>query len=219
MKAILSVKSEGIYRKWEEYILDKLREPPKPQANSHRPESFLSNRYNDIFYLIDDIFKQQVFTDIKGNVLKETRLQHTLEMLKRYIEPAMLGVILVRIAKSSCTLSLAKQLLSYGAPVDYPWVKDMLGRLTRHGTGMTALHAAAKKATKDAALLMQLLILNGAGQDMERIREEQGAKELQQFIGASLDDLIELQWQQYKSTILGHSDPSTHAERFDLTDS
>ncbi|KAL5040742.1 hypothetical protein BDW71DRAFT_212842 [Aspergillus fruticulosus] len=145
--------------------------------------------------LINDIFKQQVFSDIKGSVLKETRLQHTLETLREYIQPNMLGTILVRIAKSSCTFSLAKQLLSYGAPVDYPWVNQMYGGQVREGTGVTALHAAAKKATKEAALLMRLLILNGAMHDMERIREERGAKEIHQLIGASLDDLIELMQQ------------------------
>ncbi|KAL5333121.1 hypothetical protein BJX70DRAFT_403881 [Aspergillus crustosus] len=138
------------------------------------------------FDLVDDIFKQQVFTDIKGSILKETRLQHTLEKLRKYIQPDMLGTILVRIAQSSCR---------------------------------------CKKTIKDAALLMRLLILNGATEEMERIRKEQGAKEIHRFIGVSLDDLVEIREQHRKSLSGSSSDhaadtePSVQAERIDLTTS
>lgn len=218
MKVVLNVKSERIYRKWEEYILSRLKEPPQVQPEPTRAKPYPSRP------LIDEIFKQQVFSDLKGSVLKETRLQHTLEELRAYMEPHILGAILVRIAKSSCTLSLAKQVLSYGALVDYPRVKTRPGS-PRKGTGMTALHAAAKKNTKDAALLMQLLVMNGAIEDMALVREEPGAKGLQQFIGVSFNDLIQLRLQD-QQTLRKPSSPGVTdtelkivAEKIDLTTS
>ncbi|BCS29275.1 uncharacterized protein APUU_70845A [Aspergillus puulaauensis] len=224
MKVVLNVKSERIYRKWEEYILSRLEESPQVQPEPTSAEPYSSRRYKHHNSLIDNVFKQPVFSDIKGSVLKETRLQHTLEELRAYMKPHILGAILVRIAKSSCTLSLAKQILSYGAPVDYPRVNTRPVS-PRKGTGITALHAAAKKNTKDAALLIQLLVMNGAIEDMARVREEPGAKGLPQFIGVSFNDLIQLRL-QYQQTPREPSSPGVTdtelkivAEKIDLTTS
>ncbi|KAE8391110.1 hypothetical protein BDV23DRAFT_182821 [Aspergillus alliaceus] len=188
MKVMLGTKSEQIYRRWEESIIDNIRNStPKPRSR----ETALSYTPLAGTELINEIFRQQVFSDIKGSVLKESRLQHTLEMLKEYIEPFMLGTILVRLAKSSCTFSLAKQLLSYGAPIDHPWrTYSRNGIPIAGGSGMTALQGAAKKTTKDAALLMKHLILLGAKTDWPGIEEERGVKKIDEFVGVKWDDLL-----------------------------
>ncbi|PIG69265.1 hypothetical protein AARAC_006163 [Aspergillus arachidicola] len=141
--------------------------------------------------LIDKIFRAPVFNDIHGSVLKETRLQHTLEMLKEHHETFMLRIILVRLASSSCTLSIANQLLSYGARMDHPlhtYTWD--GIHISAGSGMTAPQWAAKKTTKDAALLMQLLVLGGAETDWRGIEDKPGAKKIGEFIGVEWADLL-----------------------------
>ncbi|KAB8222420.1 hypothetical protein BDV33DRAFT_201408 [Aspergillus novoparasiticus] len=140
---------------------------------------------------IGKTFRAPVFNDIHGSVLKETRLQHTLEMLKEHHETFMLGTILVRLASSSCTLSIAKQLLSYGAPIDHPlhtYTWD--GIHISAGSGMTALQLAAKKTTTDATLLMQLLVLRGAETDWRGIEDKPGAKKIGEFIGVEWADLL-----------------------------
>jgi hypothetical protein len=179
MKTVLGVKSEEIYGMWEQYIIDKIK-----KQNSGR------NMDDDIFKersLVSKVFRQQVFSGIKGNILKETRLQHTLEKLKDDISRVTLGVILVRVANSSCTLSLAKQLLSYGAPINYPWAGS-----SRNSEGMTALHAAAKKTNRDAALLIEHLVLHGAHEFNVSMRDEPGPKGMSQFIGLEWSDLVAL---------------------------
>lgn len=136
MQVALAVESEEVYRIWEQHVINKIKGP-----------GFTLD-------LVDAIFRVDVFNDINGSILKETRLQHTLGRLKGNIGPNQLGDILVRIANSSCTLSLTKQLLSYGAPIDHPRQSG--------GLGMTALHAAEKNTNKDAALLIEHLTSLGS---------------------------------------------------------
>jgi hypothetical protein len=175
MKTVLGVKSEEIYGMWEQYIIDKIKKQNTRLRMDHDQ-------------LAKEVFGQKVFGDIKGSILKETRLQHTLEKLKDDIYRSTLGAILVRVAKSSCTLSLAKQLLSYGAPINYP----RQGGTSRNSGGMTALHAAAKKTNRDAALLIEHLVLHGAHEFDERMEDKPGPKGISQFIGHEWSDLVAL---------------------------
>ncbi|KAB8210959.1 NACHT domain protein [Aspergillus parasiticus] len=187
MMVMLDTKSEQIYRMWEESIIDNIRKNPERRSKT----TTISYKRLPASSLIDKIFRAPVFSDINGSVLKETRLQHTLEVLREHLEPFMLGTILVRLASSSCTLSIAKQLLSYGAPMDHPWRTYTWDRISiSAGSGMTALQRAAKKTTQDAALLMQLLVLRGAETDWRGIEDKPGAKKIGEFIGVEWADLL-----------------------------
>ncbi|KAH8704111.1 hypothetical protein BGW36DRAFT_287051 [Talaromyces proteolyticus] len=187
MKTVLGVKSEEIYGMWEQYIIDKI----KSQKSRQNMDPLFLVDVCEGPGLVNEVFRQQVFSGIKGSILKETRLQHTLEKLKDDIDRSTLGAILVRVAKSSCTLSLAKQLLSYGAPIDHPRrTISRSGRLVYGGVGMTALHAAAKKTNEDAALLIKHLVLLGAEAFDVRMKDEPGPKGIKQFIGLEWSDLV-----------------------------
>ncbi|KAE8378971.1 NACHT domain protein [Aspergillus bertholletiae] len=188
-EAILGTKSKQIYDRWEDFILDQISDPNLQQTSAVR--STTPTRSG----LIHVIFKAKVFKSINGNVMKETRLQQTLERLKEYISPLLLGTVLVELAKSSCTLSLARQLLLYGAPIDHPRrTHKGDGIYFSDGSGMTALQQAAKKdpVTKDAALLMQLLVLRGAKTDWPHIENKPGPQRIQQFIGLNWNELCSL---------------------------
>lgn len=132
-----------------------------------------------------------MISKFRGSILKEIRLQHTLEKLKDDIDRFTLGAILVPVAKSSCTLSLAEQLLSYGARIDHPRrTVSRYGGRANHRVGMAALHAAAKKTNEDAALLIKHLVLRGAHEFDVRMEDEPGPKGIRQFIGLKWSDLV-----------------------------
>lgn len=56
---------------------------------------------------------------------------------------------------------------------------------------MTAMQWAAKKTTKDAALLMQLLVLRGAETDWRGIQDKPGARKIGEFIGVEWADRLQ----------------------------
>ena len=181
INAALGTKSEDVYAVWEKHILN-LLEKTRDRLKYLEPPT-------------EDLFKKKLYTEIKGNDLKENRLKHLWRKISRkYMTPEELGDILVRIAKASCSLNLAQEVLHLGAPVDYP---------TNYKDGITALQAAAKKNTQEAALLMQLLISKGAstiGCDSRGIIIDigtlQGPKNIAQWLGMPWDELLE----QYPNT-------------------
>lgn len=175
MKVALGSKSEEIYSLWEDYLLNVPHLVPELSIHGEK-SSF------------DVLFNRTLFTDIKNDPLKEARVKHTLRKLADRIPPALLGSLLVSVAKSSCSLSLAEELLALGAPIDYP-------NQARRAS-MTALQIAAKKTTKEAALLMQYLILNGADPNPMpwihlRPGKEKGARGIAQYVGRTWDELVE----------------------------
>ncbi|KAL2672527.1 hypothetical protein Neosp_013239 [[Neocosmospora] mangrovei] len=175
MKVVLGSKSEEIYSLWEDYLLKVPYLVPEISIHGERG-------------VFDMLFNRTLFTDIKNDPLKEARVKHALRKLADRIPPAKLGSLLVSVAKSSCSLSLAEELLTLGAPIDYP------KQATR--SSMTALQIAAKKTTKEAALLMQYLILNGADPNPMpwthlRPGEEKGAVGIAKYIGRTWDELVE----------------------------
>ncbi|RSL95801.1 hypothetical protein CEP52_011839 [Fusarium oligoseptatum] len=175
MKVALGSKSEEIYTLWEEYLLNVPHLVPESSQHGDRG-------------LVNMLFNRTLFTDIKNDPLKEARVKHTLRKLSDRMPPALLGSLLVSVAKSSCSLSLAEELVALGAPIDFPM----------HSTraNMTALQIAAKKTTKEAALLMQYLILHGADPNpMPWVRispgEEKGAAGIAKYVGRTWDELVE----------------------------
>ncbi|KAH7148334.1 hypothetical protein EDB81DRAFT_792040 [Dactylonectria macrodidyma] len=175
MKVALGSKSEEMYALWEDYLLN-------------MPQMVPGLSKHDDKDLLEVLFNRTLFTDIKNDPLKEARVKHTLRKLADKMTRPLLGSLLVNIAKSSCALSLAEELLALGAPIDYPQDFKI--------TGMTALQIAAKKTTREAALLMQYLILNGADPNPMRwryhsIKREKGAVSIAIWVGRTWDELVD----------------------------
>lgn len=175
MQAIVSTKSDDMYALWEEHILALPREILMP--GHQKPKD-----------LYDELFKKALFTKIKDSPLHEARVKLTLRSLSGRMQNSLLGTLLVRVAKGSCSISLATELLELGAPVDYP---------SEVGRGMTALHIAAKKMEKEAAFFMKYLISQGASMkehyhsahSPDKIRSERGAMNIQTWTGFTWDEI------------------------------
>ena len=173
MKVTLSSKSEEIYTLWEDYLTTL---PPTVKAGpSHRERVTL-----------ELIFNRTLFTDIKNNPMKEARVKHTLRRLGNWFSTRSLGILLTNVAKSSCSLPLAQELIALGASMEFP--RD------EKGTGLTALHLASKNTSREAALLMQYLILKGAAIHLNTspahgIWLGKGAEEMAKWIGMTWKEL------------------------------
>lgn len=98
-----------------------------------------------------------------------------------------LGDALVNVAKSTCSLALAKVLLEYGAEIDF----------RRSDKYMTPLHCAARQSSPQAAELMKLFLYQGANPELQatrsklKISEEKGAKEIAKWLEMSWDELVQ----------------------------
>ncbi|PQE07875.1 hypothetical protein CJF32_00003003 [Rutstroemia sp. NJR-2017a WRK4] len=98
-----------------------------------------------------------------------------------------LGMTLVNVARSCCSVRLATLLIEAGVNVDY------------RGSGlyMTPLHQAARKTSVEAAHFMKLLLQHGAdtelkaGRSRTQIHEEEGPKGISKWLGISWNELIE----------------------------
>ncbi|KAI5458907.1 hypothetical protein BGZ63DRAFT_389893 [Mariannaea sp. PMI_226] len=182
MKAALGTNSEEIYTLWEDYLLE-------------------STRLKSWQRLITEtsIFCRPLFADVKGNPMKEDRIKHTLRKFEGRMPPSTLGSILLNVARSCCSLSLVQELLALGAPIDYP--------NSHGGRGMTALHVAAKKTTKEAALLSKYLILKGASTYSKvpgsyDLGDEKGARGIATWVGMTWEELREQYARSSKTIVL-----------------
>ncbi|KAF5721586.1 NACHT domain-containing protein [Fusarium mundagurra] len=184
MKVTLSSKSEEIYTLWEDYLTT--LPPTVTTGPSHKERLTL-----------ECIFNRTLFKDIKNNSVKEARVKHTLRRLRNRFSTRSLGVLLTNIAKSSCSLPLAQELIALGASMEFP--RD------EKGTGLTALHLASKNTSREAALLMQYLILKGAAIQLDTspahgIWQGKGAEEMAKWVGMTWEELHN----QYLSSSPGH---------------
>ncbi|KAF5659325.1 NACHT domain-containing protein [Fusarium denticulatum] len=184
MKVALSNKSEEIYILWEDYLTTL---PPIVKPGPGYKERVT----------LEFIFNRTLFTAIKNNPMKEARVKHTLGMLGNRLSIHSLGVLLTSVAKSSCSLPLAKELIALGASIEFP--RD------EKGTGLTALHLASKNTSREAALLMRYLILKGAAIELNAspfsvIWLGKGAKEMAKWVGMTWEELHD----QYLSSLPEH---------------
>ncbi|KAF4502250.1 Nacht domain [Fusarium agapanthi] len=101
------------------------------------------------------------------------------------IKPRERSKILSRIADSSCPISLTQYALNHGCLVD--------GRY--NSAFPTALHVAARRTTREAANLMEFLLLQGAdpnkGTKTKRIGDEKGAQQVSKWLGLTWEQLVE----------------------------
>ncbi|KAK5057893.1 hypothetical protein LTR84_011894 [Exophiala bonariae] len=97
-----------------------------------------------------------------------------------------LGSALVNVAATTCSVKLARHLVSYGAEVDY--------RLSDRY--LTPLHHAARQDSAAAAEMMQYLLLQGADPELDAgrsglgIRDEKGAKAISKWLGMTWDEVV-----------------------------
>jgi hypothetical protein len=178
VKAMLDTSSDQIYSLWEEHLV-KIAEQPRRR-----------DPFEDKEDLLGVVFKQPVFSEVKDDPVKEARLKHTWRVLSELWIPDAFSAALIRVAKSTCSIPLAKELIELGADLDYP-----TNEYTKNG-GMTALRLAAKKTTKEAALFMQFLLSQGASDTEHRnrdtvwIKNERGAKGISKWLGVTWEELV-----------------------------
>jgi hypothetical protein len=95
------------------------------------------------------------------------------------------GKALLNVAKTTCSVKLAKHLVDHGAEVDF-----------KRGKSLTALHHAARQTSAAAADMMKYLLLQGADPERKvsrgglKICDEKGAKGIAQWLGMSWDELV-----------------------------
>lgn len=98
-----------------------------------------------------------------------------------------LSSALINVAKTTCSLVLAKPLLEYGAKVN----------IEITGNFVTALEYAARQSSPQAAELMKFLLYHGADPELQagnsklKISEGKGAKEIAKWLGMSWDELVQ----------------------------
>lgn len=105
----------------------------------------------------------------------------------KFLTAAVLGDGLGNIAGTTASITLARQLIKYGANVD----------ARRSPYYMTPLHRAARRSSAESAEFMKFLLYEGADPTIQatrsrnKIEEERGAREIQKWLGLSWDELIE----------------------------
>ena len=135
-------------------------------------------------------------TVIKATARDPDREKHLLSLwavLKKRRATSMfddqknLGDALTNVAKTTCSLALAKALLEYGAEIDF----------RRSDYYHTPLHHAARQSSPQAAELMKLLLYQGADPKLTGCRskldisDEKGAKEISKWLDMSWDELVQ----------------------------
>jgi hypothetical protein len=182
LKPMLDTSSDQDYSLWEEHLVTMQRYKMGEIALDKEDR-------------LDVVFKQPVFSEVKDDSVKEARVKHTWRVLSEIWIPDSISAALVRLAKSTCSISLAKELIELGADLGYPLNHH------RNNGGMTALRLAAKKKSKEAALFMRFLLSQGVNPTEERHRQhgyayfeignERGAKEISKWLGVTWDELVE----------------------------
>ena len=107
--------------------------------------------------------------------------------LSKFLSKKYLGDALGNVADSTCSISVAKVLLGYGAEVD----------ARRSNLYLTPLHRAARRNSPEAAEMIRFLLYRGAdpaadaGRAHQSISKEKGAREISKWLGISWDELID----------------------------
>ncbi|KAF5584313.1 Nacht domain-containing protein [Fusarium pseudoanthophilum] len=111
-------------------------------------------------------------------IWEEYKVLDTIEERKR-------RQILRDIARSSCSVNLARYAIQHGCEVD--------GKVASNHP--TALQLAARKTTQKAADLIKFLLLQGADPNMrstnKRIGDEKGARQISKWLGVTWEELVE----------------------------
>jgi len=209
VRAVLSTNSEGVYAEWEYFLFEPddhsggwgfsvggLFRPVKELGLAHHKRSVL--------------FSQIAFNATKSAFL-EARLIRTWHRLIDTLgcdrlDPQLLGWSLTCLARSSNpSITLASELLSLGAPINFPrgciYPRNAeAGRKYRPSLqperhrGMTSLHIAARKTSEGSVRLVRFLLEQGAepeyGFSKSKPAQEKGAECMQQFLNETWDEVV-----------------------------
>ncbi|KAI3585513.1 hypothetical protein IWW34DRAFT_897573 [Fusarium oxysporum f. sp. albedinis] len=111
-------------------------------------------------------------------IWEEYKVLHKLKARERH-------KVLSSIADSSCSVNLARYAIQHGCGVD----------IQSSYNSLTALQIASRKTTKQAADLMEFLLLQGADPNKrtakKRIGDEKGAREISKWLGLIWEQLVE----------------------------
>ncbi|KIW65266.1 hypothetical protein PV04_07539 [Phialophora macrospora] len=137
---------------------------------------------------LDQYFFLNQLSKVHGNPEKESLFIYVWEKvrLERGFTAEKLGKTLVDVARTACSVRLAKYLVDHGADVNY----------ARPGTPKPLRHASRHNSAT-AAELMKFLLLQGADPDpkplppsRKRLQDEKGPKSIAKWLGISWDELV-----------------------------
>jgi hypothetical protein len=168
-KQILGTGSQDIFLHWEEQV-----------------DQWKGDNIRDH---LEKVLDPALFDHAKARPLHEARIKHILTKYRRHLDDDFLGKTLVRVARRSCSISMAASLLDLGAPIDYPRREYSTSR-----KGMTALQLVTKKSTREAAFFTKFLLEKGAlpySSPGKPIDMGEGAKNIAKWTGETWSELVQ----------------------------
>jgi hypothetical protein len=107
--------------------------------------------------------------------------------LSKFLSRKHLENALRHVAETTCSITLARQLIAYGASVD----------ARKDGFSVTPLQRAARQSSANSAQFIKFLLYHGAdpkprkSRSSKLIEQEKGALEISKWLGLSWNELIE----------------------------
>lgn len=153
VKCILRTDNTEIYKFWEDFLFIPDNRPDK-RSRYQRFKNVLPNYRKTAI-----LFAEPGFQAVKGNEAMEFRLVQT---WKRVADAGYLNgdtvysLALIHLAKSSCSVTLGRELVRLGADVNYP------ANSSSAQSGMTALHVATAKTDNQSVRFTLFLLTNNA---------------------------------------------------------
>ncbi|KAH8897615.1 hypothetical protein GQ53DRAFT_777961 [Thozetella sp. PMI_491] len=206
--------SEELYAELEDYLLN-----PKRLFRNSRPREFWewipAKELIPQHEIRSVLFSGSAFTATKKSEALEARLVQTWSRLIGVLgggplNPQFLGWSLRCLAQSSCSITMATELLRLGAPINFPGPRSCAipqerpfpepgtrrqKRLLKKRKGMTALHLASRRASEKASHFIRFLLERGAdpeyGYGDMKPAQEIGAKLMQKWLGQTWEEVME----------------------------
>jgi hypothetical protein len=166
MKDVISCQSEEIFEEYSKYV-------DRVIARGETTRVLEYNSEETIASTAGDPYREQLLILLWKKILKTMNTSDA-------------GDTLANVARTTCSVELAKALIDHSAPVDHRGRKNRL----------TPLHLAARKTTQAAAELMKFLLFCGADptakapKDQLPIREKKGPMGISKWLGISWDELV-----------------------------
>ncbi|KAH6626209.1 hypothetical protein B0J18DRAFT_443769 [Chaetomium sp. MPI-SDFR-AT-0129] len=201
-----STSSPEMFAEWEAFLLDPARRLKSRSAPSWLRSRVVLDRepanFDEIEALIPHfgklsvVFSKTVFGAVRKDAMLEARLIQTWHRLIDVVgslDPRFLGWSLNMLARSSNrSITLAKELLRLGAPIDFP--RGQAGVIGQRYRGRTALHHSSRATSEQAARFSRFLLEEGAdpkyGWCDVKPAEEKGAALMQKWLGESWEEVV-----------------------------
>jgi hypothetical protein len=181
---VLMCDSEEIFEEWEKYIVFE-----STGARNRDVEQRTAKASRHVMAPIWDRCTQpNVVRATAGHPRRENWLISIWEKIGGVdsLDRVNRGGLLVSVAKTTCSVRLAKYLVDHGAEMDF----------RRSTLYLTPLRFAARQNSAAAAEMMKYLLLQGADPELEagrpglKIRDGKGAKGISRWLGMSWDELV-----------------------------